>query len=190
MAQAGRGSGSGRTRTTAVLAVVVVVVAALVTGVVLGVRWWTHPDLFGDLGARSVAVSRPIDRATLHVAVTFPSVEERDEVQLSFRDVEAHFSSNSARTEAKFWLCSGESSIGVVRGRLEKHCPDARRIERGTRMTYSSAPDSDHVVVTLRPTRPGRSRLHQVDLDYSMGAGGFYRRGTESIDLDVTVRAR
>lgn len=172
------------------LAVVVVVATALVVGVVLGIRWWTHPDLFADDGSSSRVASKPVERATLHVGVTSPSTKERDEVELTFRDATAHFLENSAQAEATFWVCSGDNVVGTAGGRLEKHCDDPRRIERGTKMTYSSEPGSDYVVLTLEPTRPGGVRLDRVELDYFLGADQLYRRGTDSVDLDITVQAR
>lgn len=178
------------TRTVVVIAVVAVVAVALVVGVVLGVRWWTQPDLFRDNGADIVRPPVPVKKAKVHVAVTFPPVQERGDTSLTFRDVEADFSTNTADAETRFWLCSDEAPSAVSRGPLRTICPDPQRISEGTRMTWSSASDSDRVVVTLVPRAPGVARLDEVVLDYALGAGDLYRRGTDTVDLDVTVKAR
>ncbi len=52
------------------------------------------------------------------------------------------------------------------------------------------SPERDYVIVTVTPTRPGKVRLTEVSLNYRTDRSHLYRRGTETIGMDVLVTAR
>lgn len=155
----------------------------------LAARWWSHPDLFPDHLDGFSADPRPLDRATLSAGVTFPARDGEDDVDLTFRGAHAHLTTNTAGAVATFWICHGDPPLGYGAGPLERSCQDPTPLEPGVAMTYSPAPGSAYVVVTLAPTRAGETRLDRVDLDYSLGPDHLFQRGTESIAMDVRLRA-
>ena len=188
MASAGVGTAVNRRRVVSGL-----LVLALLVALVLAWRWWTHPNLFAGQGtAGMVSVARPVAKAALHVGITNPDLDRDEDVIVAFRGATAVFEKNTADAGATFWICQGgDSVLGSSHGSLESStCRNPRPLKEGTEMTYSSDPKSDYVVVTVTPKRAGVARLDRVDLDYSLGADHFYRRGTESLDTDVTIPAR
>jgi hypothetical protein len=140
--------------------------------------------------AGMVSVALPVAKAALHVGIT--DLDRDEDVIVTFRDATAVFEKNTAEAEATFWICQGgDSLLGSSHGPLESSvCRNPRPLKEGSDMTSSSDPASDYVVVTVTPKRAGVARLDRVDLDYSLGADHFYRRGTESLDTDVTIPAR
>jgi hypothetical protein len=44
--------------------------------------------------------------------------------------------------------------------------------------------------MTVRPTRPGKTRVDRVDLDYALDSQHLYRRGTDTVAVNLTARAR
>lgn len=173
------------------MVVLSVAAALVVVGVVAASRWWTHPSLFEDHGASFGARPVSVARAALTVAVTFPSDEGGPRV-VDFRGARARLGTDTARSQTTFAICSPHGTgdiIGAVRGDLDEWCRDVRPLA-GDRMTLTSGRGSDYVVLTIRPTRPGRTRIEGVDLDYSLGRDGWYRRGRDTVAVDFTVRAR
>lgn len=170
----------------------------LVGGLLLAGRWWTAPDLFLDSGAGMRDSPRPVQRAALVVGVTAPDVEpENEPAELVFTDTASvEFAMNTAQSSAEVAVCratSRESLIGSVRlGDLDKYCEEVVPVEDGVRMTQGrwNAEHREYLIVTLTPTQAGETRLTGVSVSYRTDRSHFYRRGTDSIDLDVLIRAR
>jgi hypothetical protein len=171
---------------------VLVVGIALAVTVVLalwGCRWWTHPDLLADHGDRMSMDPRPVAEAARAAGVTFPETAD-DPTTLTFHSARGVLGADSARSKVSFFICRkipGEDPIGFVNDGLSAYCSDVRPIVDGTRLSY---PDSqDYLVVVLTPTHPGRSRLVRVDLNYSLDRSHLFRHGTDTVAMDMTVRA-
>ncbi|MCW2791080.1 MAG: hypothetical protein JWO76_178 [Nocardioides sp.] len=173
---------------------VALVVGALVITLVaagLGVRWWTHPTVFGGLGDSISMGALPVADAALSTAVIFPKVDGEPET-VTISSVHGVFSRNSARASASFSVChlaAGESPIGSVHD-PERYCQDIDPVRAGMSFTQGVAPESDYLFVTLAPTRPGVAHLVRVEVEYARGADHLYQRGTESIRADRKVTAR
>jgi hypothetical protein len=111
---------------------------------------------------------------------------------ITFRGARAHFAANSAGARATFAICSPRPKrelFIVVRDPMP-FCKDLRPLTPGSRMTATPLPHGEYVVMTVRPTRPGRARVHRVDLDYALDRQRLYRRGTDTVGVDLTARAR
>jgi hypothetical protein len=176
---------SRRVRVVVVTAVVVLVVLAGV-----GLRWWTHPNVFGNLGDSFAAVPLPVADAALSTTVIFPNVEGEDET-VRVDHIKAIFVKNTAEATATFFIChlsAGESPIGAVHD-PETYCRDIVAVEEGASFHHGVFPSGDYLFVTITPTRPGIARLARVEVGYERGARHFYQRGTESIQVDRKVIA-
>ncbi|MBB6628150.1 hypothetical protein H5V45_12545 [Nocardioides sp. KIGAM211] len=184
------GARSPRRRLVTML-VPMLLVAAVAPGVV-GFRWWTHPDLFADQGSSLRAAPAPLGRSTLSAAVTFPRRGESGTI--TFRSATAHLAEDTAAADVSLAVChrdAGQDPVGGVRGEPGPACRELTPIVDGTRMTVGGGPErGDYVVAVITPTRPGTSRLTRVDLDYTLGRAGWWRHGTDTVRLDLTVRAR
>ena len=167
-----------------VVAVVVVVLAGV------GLRWWTHPNVFGNLGDSFAAAPLPVADAALSTTVIFPNVEGEDET-VRMDHIKAIFAKNTAEATATFFIChlsAGESPIGAVHD-PEAYCHDIVAVEAGASFHHGVFPSGDYLFVTITPTRPGVARLARVEVGYERGARHFYQRGTESIQVDRKVTA-
>jgi hypothetical protein len=56
--------------------------------------------------------------------------------------------------------------------------------------SHWEARERDYVIVTLTPSRAGVVHLTGVSLNYRTDGSHYFRRGTDTIDLDVRVSAR
>ncbi len=169
------------------MAVAVVAVLALL---VLGVRWWTHPAIFGDLGDGFASRPLPVSEAALSSTVIFPEVDG-DLETVTLDSVRALFSKNTAEARATFSIChlrEGESPILAVHD-PETYCQDIEPFEAGASFRHGVAPDSDYLFVTIAPTTAGVAHLAQVEVQYARGASHLYQRGTEEIRVDRKVTA-
>jgi hypothetical protein len=173
------------------IVIALLLVGALVpTGVVLG-RWWTQPDLFPDRGDGFVSVTMPLMDSALSIPLELEP-DEADGTVITFRGARAHFAANSAEARATFAICTPlpeRGLFGVVRD-PKPFCKELRPLTPGSQVTATPHPHGEYVVMTVRPTRPGRARVHRVDLDYALGRDHHYRRGIDSIAVDLTARAR
>ncbi len=178
--------------------------AAVAVGVILLVgllaagRWWMTPDLFPDSGARMSVEPRSATRAAMTVGVTAPDTgEQAERTELTFTDAAAvELSTNTAQAKVDVAVCRAKPEadpIGVVRlSDVGQYCDEVEPVGNGVRMSQGPWADRkrDYVIVTLTPTRPGQVRLTEVSLSYRTDSSQFYRRGTDTIGLDVSVSAR
>ena len=163
---------------------VLVVVAAL------GVRWWTHPTVFGGLGDGYRADPRPVERAAMSTTVIFPKVGGDPET-VTIDDLRAVFTANTADAAATFGVChmsAGEDPIGAVHDPADT-CADSEAFEKGMTLRHGVAPDSDYLFVTITPTRAGVAHLVRVEVTYHRDATHLWQRGTESIRVDRQITA-
>lgn len=193
-----RGSSSSprvlpRRRLATVAAVVILAAGLLAAG-----RWWMTPDLFPDSGAGMSVDPRSVTRAAMTVGVTAPYTDgQAERTELTFTDTAAaELSTNSAEARAEVAVCRakpGTDLIGVVPlSDVSEFCDEVEPVGDGVRMSqhHWEASERDYLIVTLTPTRPGKVHLAEVTLSYRTDRSHFYRRGTDTIGLDVTVSAR
>ncbi len=167
-----------------------VVAVVVVWGLVLGLRWWAHPDLLPDHRDGMNADPRPVADAALAAAVTFPGTDGSP-TTLTFHDARAVLDTDSAQSQASFAICRslpGADPIGFGTADLSSYCSSVRPLVDGTQLTYPSP--HEYVVVVVTPTRRGTTHLAGVDLDYSLGASRLFRHGTDSVAMDLRVTAR
>lgn len=176
----------------------VAVGVVLLAGLLAAGRWWTTPDLFPDSGAGMSVDPRSVGRAAMAVGVTRPNTGEQEErTELTFTDTAmVELSTDTAETKVDVAVCRakpGAVSIGVVAlSDLGEFCDEVEPVGDGVRMSQGpwNARKRDYVIVTLTPTRPGQARLTGLTLTYRTDRSQFYRRGADTIGLDVTVSAR
>lgn len=171
-------------------AVLLLAAVLLVTGGVAGVRWWTTPDAFGGTGAFESA-PLPVDRASITTTVGGPSSAFDGEVVHVDR-LEPVFGTGTAAAAATFGLCvprEGAMFIGAVRS-TRTECREVLPVEPDQRVVLSPRPDEPYLVVTIEPTRPGRTTLEHVDVTYRRGAAHLWQRGTQRVRVATTVVAR
>lgn len=165
-------------------------VVAFVVAAAIGVRWWTHPTVFGDVGDSISVGPLPVSEASLSTALTFPKVGGEPET-VTISGAKAFFSENTAKATATFAICDrgpGEDPIGAVRD-PGSCCQNVVPLIAGATFRYDPAPDSDYLIVTITPTRGGVATLALVELAYERGASHLFQRGTESIQVDRKVAA-
>jgi hypothetical protein len=182
---AGTSPHRGRRRIVATLAL-----AAVALSLPAGYRWWSHPDLIEDRGDGMSMDPAPVTRAARSAAVTFPDSEAHDPTTITFHGASAHLIRDSAQAEVSFYICrenEAEGVIGYVGDDLATYCSDLRPITDGTDFAYPNP--AEYVVVVVTPTRPGTTHLTRVDLDYALGASRLFRRGTDSVRVDMTIHA-
>lgn len=169
---------------------ITVSVLVVVMATVIGVRWWTHPTLFGDLGDSFASDPLPAAEASLSAAVTFPQVDGEPET-VTIDGATAVFSQNTAEATATFSIChlgAGEDPILVAHDPA-RYCQDIQPLEAGATFHHGHAPDSDYLLITITPTTDGVAHLARIDVAYRRGASHLYQRGTESIRVDRKVTA-
>ena len=167
-------------------------VLAVVVALALGVRWWTRPSIFGDLGD-SFASSEPLPVAAAALSTTaiFPKVDGEPET-VTIDGAQAVFSNNTAKAKVTFSICHlgvDEDPIGAVHDPAN-YCQDIVPLEAGASFRYGVAPDSDYLFVTIAPTTRGVAHLAQVEVEYTRKRDHLYQRGTESIRVDRKVTAK
>jgi hypothetical protein len=173
------------------LIVAAVVVIALVGGLVVAGRWWTHPTLFHDHGDGFRADPLPVSEAALHMEVIPPPTKADDpEAVVTIRGAEAHFERNSAEATVAFAVCRFRGvPLGYGGGSLGKWCTEVIPLAGDTTFHYER--DShEMLVMTLTPSRPGSARVDEVTIDYALDRSHLWRRGEQTIAVDVTVRAK
>ncbi len=179
-----------RPRRTTTLVVGAVLALVIGWAAVLGLRWWNHPDLLPDHGDGMNADPKPVSRAALAAAVTFPGTDGHS-TTLTLHGARAVLATDTARSRVSLVVCHARTTtdiIGYVAGDLSAYCSEVRPIVDGTQLTYPS-PD-EYVVAVVRPTRPGTTHLVRVDFDYSLGASHLFRHGTDSVAMDLRTHAR
>ncbi len=165
-------------------------VTALCLIAVLGVRWWTHPTVFDQSGVGGSADPRPVARAALTTTVIYPRVSGEPET-ITIDRLRAVFAENTAEATATFMICrlqAGQGPIGTAH-HPEDYCTDLEPVEPGDLFLHGVAPDSDYLIVTIAPTRPGVAHLTDVEIDYRRGARHRFQQGTQSLAPDLTVIA-
>lgn len=180
---------AGRRRRVRGLVAAGVVLGVLIVAAVGLARWWTHPTHFTDAGDGLAAEPRPVADAAVHMAVALPPIDG-DEVVVTLRRLEAHFSAGSAAAPAAFSVCRLGDRIppGYVRGELSAHCAEVVPVEEGT--VFRHGPDSGEVLVmTVTPSAPGLSHVDSVTIDYELDRSRFWRRGAQTIAVDLLVAA-
>jgi hypothetical protein len=170
-----------------------IAVAALAVAVLagLGVRWWTHPTIFRDLGDAFVSDPLPVSASALSTTVIFPKVDGTPET-VTIDHARAVFSKNTAKATATFWIChlgAGEDPIGAVHD-PKSHCRDIVPLETGSTFRHGVAPGSDYLFVTVTPTTVGVAHLAEVEVRYRRAARHLYQQGTESIRADRKITAQ
>jgi hypothetical protein len=163
-------------------------VLALVVIAGLGVRWWTHPTIFRDLGDAYASDPLSLADAALSTTVIFPKVDGEPET-VTIDRARAVFSDNTAKATATFSIChlgAEEDPIGAVHD-PETYCREMVPLEAGASFRHGVAPDSDYLFVTIAPTTVGVAHLARVEVRYKRGAGHLYQWGTESIRADRKV---
>lgn len=164
-------------------------VLALLVMAGLGVRWWTHPTAFGNLGDSVIGMARPVEEAALSTTVIFPQVEGRPET-IRITGLRAVFRRNTARATATFSIChmtAGEDPIGSVQ-HPEDSCADIEPVDDEASFLHGVHPASDYLFVTITPTVRGVAHLARVEVTYERGARHLFQRGTESIRADRKIR--
>ena len=160
------------------------------TAALVGVTWWwTHPSHFHDAGDGFAAEPRPVAESAVHMGLVIPEPGS-DEAVVTLRNLVAHFNSDAKGAVATFSVChlGGRDPLAYVRGPLARHCAAVTPVADGT--GFRHAPGSDQVLVmTVAPTRPGLSHVDSVTIDYALGRAGLWRRGSQTIAVDLTVVA-
>jgi len=141
---------------------------------------------------------RSVIKAAETVGVTAPRTDDQAErTDLTFTDTAAvELSTNTAEARTEIAVCRakpGADPIGAVsHSDVGEFCEEVEPVGDGVRMSQShwEARERDYVIVTLTPTRPGEVHLTEVSLSYRTDGSHYFRRGTDTIDLDVRVSAR
>lgn len=78
--------------------------------------------------------------------------------------------------------CAGSSSYAPI--------PDGTSLALSGEVKGPSTDEGagDYIVMTVRLCEPGIAKVDRVD--YALGADGYLRRGTDTVAVDVTLRAR
>jgi hypothetical protein len=177
---------------------VVALAVVLVAGLLAAGRWWLTPDVFPDAGGTITVHPRDVPQAAMAVGVTAPYTDEQAErTEITFTDSAAvDLSTNTAEATAEVAVCRatpGTGPIGVVASSdVGEYCDEVEPVADGVRMAQDQwdATEGDYLIVTVVPTQPGEALLTEVSLRYRTDRSQFYRRGTDTIGLDVTVSAR
>jgi hypothetical protein len=79
-----------------------------------------------------------------------------------------------------------QSAIGGWIGDLSKFCNQLRPVVDGTQFTYPSR--TEYLVPTVTPHHPGSVVVTSVDFPYRTGSSDWFRKGTQRMDLRVSVK--
>jgi hypothetical protein len=167
--------------------------AMLLAGIAWAAWWWSHPDVLQDFNAETgVDKPVPVDRAAMAVNVTMPTTSGSRRT-FTVRNLSAHLDTNTAEATARFEMCDIRPKAGGMfylwpRAGLDEFCSDLRPVTGPFRLTYPSKHQA--LLLVLTATRPGKVHLDRVDVGVQLGAGDFYRRGTDSVRFDDRFSAR
>ena len=171
-------------RLTLVTGMALAVMVAVTAG--LALRWWSHPDVFGEQGGAGdfVADPRPVSRAQMTFAVVLPPVSSGTPT-VTFRSAPVMtFATNSAQTRITFGICHPirhAGAIGNVFGSGNPYCRRIDPIVAGT--VFELGRNGAYIIATSTPTRPGRVVMTGADLNYSLDRDHWYRRGVDHVDF-------
>lgn len=174
--------------------VVCVLALGLLAALPFAWHWWTHPHLIQGSGHTRTFVA-PAKRAEAAVAVAITSAHARgDPVTVTWHGARVVLPTNTARARASFSVCdTGPEFVrpaGVILDpdrALNQFCTAVRPLTDGDRLTYPNP--RQVVILTLRPTRPGRVHMTEVDVTYSLGVEQLFRHGTDHLAFDVHFSA-
>jgi len=174
--------------------VVGLLAAALLVALPLAWHWWTHPHLIqGSDHVETVVAPQKRAEAAVAVAITSPRAHG-DPVTLIWHGAHAFLSTNTARARASYSVCdTGPEFVrptGVILDpdrALTQFCTAVRPLTDGAKLTYPNP--RQVVILTLRPTRPGRVHVTGVDVTYALGVEHLFRHGTDHVALDVRFSA-
>lgn len=178
-----------------VVMVAVLTVVALAAAVLLGLRWWSHPDLLaGSANNGSLSMRpQPLSHSQLTFTVIHPAEDDDPETVTFSSTPEMTFETNSARATGTFNICyqrDGKGTnlvIGSARGTGGRYCARLEPVEAGTSLQLPS-PDA-YIVATLTPHRPGRVVVTGVEFSYALGADRWWsRRGVEHVSTRVVLQ--
>ncbi|MGC4111296.1 MAG: hypothetical protein QM747_12900 [Nocardioides sp.] len=173
------------------LIVSALVLVALAAGA-LGVRWWTHPDLFTPDNAGGDMSWGPLPLAKSQVTFGVTSPERgADGTPITFRSVPTvDLAENSAQATVRVSTCHPRSDIphptviGSLRGTGRHYCTITPIVD-GTRYTFRGP---DYIIATITPKTPGRVLITGMGFHYATGRADWYRRGVDSLSMRVAMR--
>lgn len=175
----------------ALLAAAALTAASLITA---GLWWASDPDVFEDYGAGWRGAPVSVQNAEFQLAVTGPAQPGKVHPLTFTSTPQPNLARATADAQVTITLCRpepGSDKIGMIAAEdLDTYCRDHETVKNGTTMTLTSQPDTDYLVATVKLTKPGRATLDRLDVDYTLDRAGLYRRGSDSIALDLTVQAR
>ena len=177
------GAATGHRRRTLLLAAALVVVLA---AAVVGYRWWTSPTVFEGSGSSFRGDPVPLRRAALSTTVVYP---DEDRGTLTLRGAEPHLPVDTARSDVSFVVCDvGPSGVlGAGRGPLAPYCSEPQTFGNGDEAMLTR---DQIVLMTITPTRPGRTTVQAVTFDYVTGRDHLWRRGEQRVRVGLTTQAR
>jgi hypothetical protein len=79
-----------------------------------------------------------------------------------------------------------QSAIGGWIGDLSKFCTQLSPVVDGMQFTYPSR--TEYLVLTVTPHHPGSVVVTSADFPYRTGSSDWFRRGTQRMDLRVSVK--
>jgi hypothetical protein len=155
-------------------------VVAVLAG--LALRWWTHPDVFGEAGGAGdfVADPRPVSQAQMTFAVVVPRLSSSP-ATVTFRSAPVMtFATNTAQAEITFGICHpSHVRIADVFGSGDRYCSEIDPIVAGT--TFHFRPGGPYIIATSTPTTPGVVVMTGADFDYATDRSHWYRRGVDHV---------
>jgi hypothetical protein len=175
----------GSRRRAIVIALSLVTLAGLVAAGAVVEHARRHPEAFRtyDSGWTTGYPHSAIDQ-THYVGMSYAPKDEHG--QVTIREVKAHGVDDTADASLKFFVCTLKGDIGGIgMGRDE----DVQRFcsllvpAAGARLELNGTPRQQLLIsITLR--KPGRAKVHGVDLTYSYG----WRSGNQHIGGNAILR--
>ena len=162
----------------------------------LGGWWWTHPTLLSEeslgLGSGSAA-TKPVSESIDHVGVAgAPWKDPRPGETITFHGFHPVFRVDGAGLKFALSVCvprmrgKAPEVIGIMGGDLGRFCAQVRPVRDGTTMRTGTR---EYLVATLTSTRPGRSTLTAISVNYSWSRAHLWQHGDDLIRGGITVRA-
>jgi hypothetical protein len=152
----------------------------------IGVAGWTwrHPTAFPEAGGWGVEDERRPSNVPLYVGMTFPG--EKGDGSVAVDRADAHVVADTAAADIEVVVCTlvdAESgSVGSASGPdIDELCSTLEPAE-----DVSLSIDRDprqQLLVAVTTTRPGRVRIHGIDVTYSHG----WQHGTQRVGGDIEV---
>ena len=164
-----------------------VAVLALVVGAVFGWRWWTHPNVLPTDGGNQGGSAHPAGTAW-SFGITYPAPGHGQTITFTEKPVPQIGRANTDATVVVS-ICHrrlDQSAIGGWIGDLSKFCTRLSPVVAGTQFTYPSR--TEYLVMTVTPHHPGSVVVTSVDFPYRTGSSDSFRRGTQRMDLRVSVK--